>query len=207
MKRQRGLALPMVVVLSGLCSLLLLAEWRSLAWAQALGHSAALRWQLQQSALDALRVAVEDIRLNATDSRHRMGTSTDTHAFFPHTTQEWQVLQTRLALTDCQSGICRSLGADNASFSPWVLRLAKGQSVPTELGQLLTYWVEILPTSTIPTASEQLFLYRITALAQSANNGPLSAWQAVWYPQANVPASLASPLGLNGLARLLPLVP
>jgi len=205
MKQQHGLALPMVVVLSGLCSLLLLAEWRSLAWAQALGHSAALRWQLQQSALDALRVAVEDIRLNATDSRHQIGGSSDKHVFFPHTLQEWQVLQTRLGVTDCQNGICRPLGPDNPLLSPWLDRLAKGQSVSTEPGQLLSYWVEILPTST--TANEQLFIYRITSLAQSANNGPQSAWQAVWQPQPNTPASLASPLRLNGLTRLLPLLP
>ena len=206
MKRQRGLALPLVVVLSGLCSLLLLAEWRSLAWAQALGHSAALRWQLQQSALDALRVAVKDIRNNANDSRHHMGATSDQHAFFPRTTQEGQVLQTRLAVTDCQSGICRSLGPDNPLLSPWLARLGKGQTVPAVEGQTVTYWVEILPTSTT-TASEELFLYRITALAQSANNGPLSAWQAVWQAQPNASASLASPLRLNEFTRLLPLVP
>ena len=206
MKQHGGLALPVVVVLSGLCSLLLLAEWRSLAWAQALGHSAALRWQLQQSALDALRVAVEDIRQSATDSRHQMGTTSDQHAFFPRTKQEWQVLQTRLADSDCQNGICRSLGPDNPFLSPWLARLAKGQAAPALAGQKVTYWVEILPTSTT-VESEQTFIYRITALAQSANNGPLSAWQAVWQAQPNAPDSLASPLHLNGLARLLPLLP
>lgn len=206
MKQQRGLALPVVVVLCGLCSLLLLAEWRSLAWAQALGHSAALRWQLQQSALDALRVAVEDIRQSTTDSRHQMGAASDQHAFFPRTTQEWQVLQTRLAVSNCQNGICRSLGPDNPFLSPWLTRLAKGQAVPALAGQKVTYWVEILPTSTT-VESEQAFIYRITALAQSDNNGPLSAWQAVWQAQPNAPNSLASPLHLHGLARLLPLLP
>jgi hypothetical protein len=206
MKQQHGLALPVVVVLSGLCSLLLIAEWRSLAWAQALGHSAALRWQLQQNALDTLRLAVEDIRNIATDSRHQMGTTSDQHAFFPRMTQEWQVLQTRLAVSDCQNGICRSLGPDNPFLSPWLARIGKGQTVPAVAGQTVTYWVEILPTSTTST-SEQPFIYRITALAQSANNGPLSAWQAVWQAQPNAPASLASPLRLNELTRLLPLVP
>jgi len=206
MKRQHGLALPVVMVLSGLCSLLLLAEWRSLAWAQALGHSAALRWQLQQSALDALRVAVEDIRHNATDSRHHMGTMADQHAFFPRTTQEWQVLQTRLAVSDCQNGICRSLGPDNPFLSPWLARLGKGQAVTAVAGQTVTYWVEILPTST-SVESEPPFIYRITALAQSANSGPLSAWQAVWQAQPNAPNSLASALRLNEFSRLLPLTP
>lgn len=206
MKQQHGLALPVVVVLSGLCSLLLLAEWRSLAWAQALGHSAALRWQLQQSALDALRVAVEDIRQSTTDSRHQMGTTSDQHAFFPRTTQEWQVLQSRLAVSDCQNGICRSLGPDKPFLSPWLARLGKGQTVPAVAQQTVTYWVEILPTSTTD-KSEQPFIYRITALAQSANNGPLSAWQAVWQAQPNASASLAFPLRLNELTRLLPLVP
>ena len=206
MKRQRGLALPMVVVLSGLCSVLLLAEWRSLAWSQALGHSAKLRWQLQQSALDALRVAVEDIRRNDNSPRHQMGTASDKHAFFPLSMQEWQVLQTRLALTDCQNGICRSLGTDNPFLSPWLLRLAQGQVAPALAGQSVTYWVEILPVASA-NASEQAFLYRLTALAQSTDNGPLSAWQAVWQPQPNAPASLASPLRLNGFVRLLPLLP
>jgi hypothetical protein len=63
-----------------------------------------------------------------------------------------------------------------------------------------------LPTSTT-IESEQAFLYRITALAQSANNGPLSAWQAVWQAQPNAPASLAAPLRLNEFTRLLPLMP
>jgi len=63
-----------------------------------------------------------------------------------------------------------------------------------------------LPTSTT-VESQQPFLYRITALAQSANNGPLSAWQAVWQAQPNAPANLASPLRLNELTRLLPLMP
>jgi hypothetical protein len=66
--------------------------------------------------------------------------------------------------------------------------------------------VEILPTST-NVQSEQAFLYRITALAQSANNGPVSAWQAVWQALPNAPDSLTSPLRLNEFTRLLPLLP
>jgi hypothetical protein len=135
-----------------------------------------------------------------------MGTMADQHAFFPRTRHEWQVLQTRLTDSDCQSGICRSLGPDNPFLSPWLARLGKGQAVTAVAGQTVTYWVEILPTST-SVESEPPFIYRITALAQSANSGPLSAWQAVWQAQPNGLESLASPLRLKEFSRLLPLMP
>ena len=82
MNVQRGLALSMVMVLSCLCSVLLLAQWRNLAMAQALGQSAGLRWQLKHSALDTLRLAVDDIRLGASDATQQLGNSSDSHAFF-----------------------------------------------------------------------------------------------------------------------------
>ena len=206
MKRQRGMALPMVVVLSCLCSVLLLAQWRHLAMAQALGQSAGLRWQLKHSALDTLRLAVDDIRLSQDDARHHMGTSSDSHAFFPTTTQQWQVLQSRLGLNDCQTGICRPLGADNPSLSPWLKRLDQAQNAPSPSGQSASYWVEVIPVQTV-NAGDSPFLYRITALAQNGEGGAQSGWQALWQPNSDEASNPSSSLQAVGWLRLLPLSP
>jgi len=206
MKTQRGLALPMVVVLSCLCSVLLLAQWRNLALAQALGHSAGLRWQLKQSALDTLRLAVDDIRLGAGDRRHQMGNSSDSHAFFPATTQQWQVLQKRLGPNDCQSGICRPLGSDSAALTAWLTRLDQAQNAPSLTGQSAKYWVEILP---LPTANlgDSVFIYRITALVQNGEGGAQSGWQALWQPNPDAANRPSPALPTVDWVRLLPLSP
>ena len=206
MNTQRGLALPMVVVLSCLCSVLLLAHWRHLAMAQALGQSAGLRWQLKHSALDTLRLAVDDIRLSQDDARHQIGNSSDRHAFFPSTLPQWEVLQSRLGPNECQTGICRPLGEDNASLNPWLTRLALAQNAPSVNGQSAMYWVEVLPALSVNTGDSPFF-YRITALVQNGEGGAQSGWQALWRPNSD-DASQATPgLPAWGWVRLLPLSP
>lgn len=206
MNSQRGLALPMVVVLSCLCSVLLLAQWRNLAMAQALGQSAGLRWQLKQSALDALRLAVDDIRLGAGDTRHQMGNSSDSHAFFPTTTQQWQVLQSRLGLNECLSGICRALGSDNTTLAAWLTRLDQAQNAPAPFGQSAKYWVEIFPLPA-NTTGDPTFIYRITALAQNGEGGAQSGWQALWQPNPDNASRPSLALPTVDWVRLLPLSP
>ena len=200
MKNQNGLALPLVVVVSCLCSLWVLAQWRQLAMAQALGHSAARQWQLKQSALDTLRIAVDDIRLNSQDARHHMGTSADAHAFFPTTELEWQVLQSRLGVQECQTGICRPLGEDNTNLSPWLSRLAQSQNPISSSGQTAHYWVEVLPLASA-NAQSSPFIYRITALVYERQGATPSGWQALWQPPASTPF-----IGVSW-RRLLPLSP
>ena len=206
MKTQRGLALPMVLVLSCLCSVLLLAQWRNLAMAQALGQSAGLRWQLKQSALDTLRLAVDDIRLGVSDASHQMGSSSNGHAFFPTTTQEWQVLQSRLTPNECQTGICRPLGSDNTTLAPWLTRLDQAQKAPSPSGQSAKYWVEILP---LPNANlgDSVFIYRITALVQNGEGGAQSGWQALWQPNPDDANRPLPSLTTVDWVRLLPLSP
>lgn len=206
MNSQRGLALPMVVVLSCLCSVLLLTQWRNLAMAQALGQSAGLRWQLKHSALDTLRLAVDDIRLDTGDRRHQMGNSSDSHAFFPTTKQQWQVLQKRLGPNECQSGICRPLGSDSAALTPWLTRLDQAQNAPSLAGQSAKYWVEILPLSTTSTVNPK-FIYRITALAQNGEGGAQSGWQALWQPNPDAASRPSTALPTVDWVRLLPLSP
>jgi hypothetical protein len=206
MNSQRGLALPTVVMLSCLCSVLLLSQWRNLAMAQALGQSAVLRWQLKQIALDTLRLAVDDIRLGAGDARHQMGSLSDSHAFFPTTMQQWQVLQSRLTPNECQTGICRPLGSDNTTLAPWLTRLDQAQKAPSPSGQSAKYWVEILP---LPTANlgDSVFIYRITALVQNGEGGAQSGWQALWQPKPNDASQPLPALPTVDWVRLLPLSP
>ncbi len=206
MKTQQGLALPMVTVVSCLCSVLLLSEWRSLTFAQALGQSAAQRWQLKQDALDAIRLAIDDIRLNTSDARHSMSAASDVQVFFPHSLSEWQSLQWRLQSDECQAGICRPLGYDNATLSPWLARLAQAQTSTAISGNRLNYWVEIFQAA-VPNTPQAPFLYRITVLVQSATSSAQLGLQAVWQPNPNKPDSLATPLSTTGLQRLLSLSP
>ena len=206
MKSQSGLALPMVVVLSCLCSVLLMAQWRNLAMAQALGKSAGLRWQLKQSALETLRLAVDDIRLSQDDARHQIGNSSDRHAFFPSTLPQWEVLQSRLGPNECQTGICRPLGEDNASLNPWLTRLALAQNAPSVNGQSAMYWVEVLPALSVNTGDSP-FLYRITALVQNGEGGAQSGWQALWRPNSDDASQATPELPAGGWVRLLPLSP
>jgi hypothetical protein len=191
------------MLLSCLCSVLVMAEWRSLAMAEALGHSAALHWQLKQNAFNTLQTAVDDIRLSTADERHQIGAANATHAFFPHTLQEWQVLQSRLGGQECIAGICRALGKDQSLLAPWSNRMAQAQKLPE---QHSVYWVEILPLSAV-VAGDPPFLYRITALARFGDDGPVCAWQALWQPKSSMPPSLSSPMRLDGFIRLLPLTP
>ena len=206
MKSQSGLALPTVVVLSCLCSVLLLAQWRNLTMAQALGKSSGLRWQLKQGALDTLRLAVDDIRLSQDDARHQMGTPSNRHAFFPTTLPQWQVLQSRLGPNECQTGICRPLGSDNASLAPWVTRVAQAQNAPSPSGQSAMYWVEILPALNV-NAGDSPFLYRLTALVQNGESGAQYGWQALWRSNSDNANHPSPSLTTVGWVRLLPLSP
>lgn len=206
MTSQQGLALPMVVVVCCLCSVLLMSEWRSLTLAQGMGQSAAQRWQLKHDALDALRLAVEDIRLNTNDARHQTGAASDKQVFYPHTLQEWQTLQTRFNLYECQEGICPPLGLDHAALAPWLKRLHQAQAVTASSGNRLYYWVEILQAASSD-VNQAPFLYRISVVARSGKSDAHLGLQAVWQPNPTHANSLASPLPTTGLLRLLMLSP
>lgn len=206
MTSQQGLALPMVAVVCCLCSVLIMSEWRSLTLAQGLGQSAAQRWQLKHDALDALRMAVEDIRLNTNDARHRMDAASDKQVFYPHTVQEWQMLQMRFKPNECQEGICPPLGFDHAALAPWLSRLAQAQTVTASSGNRLNYWVEIFQAAS-PAENQVPFLYRISVVAHSHGSEAQLGLQAVWQPNPAHPDSLATPLPTTGVLRLLMLSP
>lgn len=203
---QQGMVLPTVLALALLCSVLLMAEWRSLGLAEGFGQMAQQRWTLQQASHAALLAAVIDIQGPLTDARHLPGKADDTQAFFPHNTSTWKTLQIRLGKQECLAGICQPLGDDDNSYSPWQKRLKLAQVWGTEPGMTVVYWVEVLPlTSRIGTLSSP-FVYRITAWAQNSNNAVVVS-QALWHPTPSHPASTAIPMNLAGFKRLLQLSP
>jgi hypothetical protein len=56
------MALPTVMTLSALCSILLIAQWRNLALAEGLGRSADKRWQMQQQAIGVLLATTDQLQ-------------------------------------------------------------------------------------------------------------------------------------------------
>ncbi|NDC61329.1 MAG: hypothetical protein EBZ60_04835 [Betaproteobacteria bacterium] len=60
--QQQGMALPTVMALSVLGSVLLIAQWQSLAMAESMGQRAQIRWQLEQHALQALLTSAEQLQ-------------------------------------------------------------------------------------------------------------------------------------------------
>lgn len=206
-RRQQGLALPTVMALSLMCSLVLLAEWRGISLAEALAQSASQRFELQQATHAALLLAVQDIQGPLSDSRHQPGSSKATHAFFPNSSKTWNSLQTRLAAKDCLSGICKPLGEDSNSLTPWLGRLGQAQSPSVSATASIHYWVEVLPLQTKLATSASPFVYRITALGQGRNQATVFATQAIWHPTPSHPASLSVPMPLSGFQRVLSLSP
>lgn len=200
------MVLPTVLALALLCSVLLMAEWRSLGLAEGFGQMAQQRWTLQQASHAALLAAVQDIQGPLTDARHQPGKPDATHAFFPHNTSSWKTLQVRLGKQECLSGICRPLGDDNNSYSTWQKRLKLAQTYGDDPSLTVIYWVEVLPLiSRLGTLSSP-FVYRITTWAQNSNHAIVVS-QALWHPTPSHPASTAIPMSLAGFKRLLQLSP
>lgn len=203
---QSGMVLPTVLVLTMISSVLLMAEWRNLAWAESWGHLTQQRWALQQTNHAALLAAVKDIQGPLTDERHQPGKTGSTHAFFPSHTWAWNTLQLRLLDRECLTGICRPLGEDQARYDEWRSRLKDAQTLDADPHMTVMYWVEILPlTSRLGTLSSP-FVYRITAWTENQNHA-IVVHQALWHPTPSHPASMAVPMTLSGFKRLLQLSP
>ncbi len=205
--QQQGLALPTVMALSLMGSVMLLAEWRGLALAEGSGQSASQRWSLQHTTQSALLRAVQDIQGPLSDSRHQAGSSKATQVFFPNSTKAWTTLQTRLGTNDCVAGICKPLGEDSNSFTHWLSRLSQAQTQVVSDTTSVYYWVEVLPLQTKLATASAPFVYRITALAKGGSPNAVFASQALWHPTPSHAASLAVPMPLAGFKRLLSLSP
>jgi len=201
-RRQLGLALPTVMALFMISSVMLLAGWRNITLAQGRSRYQAERWQLKQSALNALTTAAQSV----VDKNVRLSGSADNATLaFPSDKAQWLQLQTQLPANGCSQGICRPLLNLGNRRSDWLERAAQAQSAVTEAGQRVFYWVEVLPARQTNDAAANIFVYRLTAIAQLDQRGSQAGWQAVWQP-ATLPQPGQS-VRLADMQRVLELLP
>lgn len=189
----QGLSLPTVLVMLALTSMAALLAWRN-EWvnAQLLNAEADLL-RTQHKAQAVLPVALADIVGNASSSyaaanlRHTAGDATQTHAFFPNTLSDYDLLRQRLTAsgTPCSAGICapNTLNANAAQASYWKTQtataLAVGAADSTDGSNTAWYWVEVFPRANT-TSSSASFVYRITALTTGVMPGSSTVLQAIW---------------------------
>ena len=118
-----------------------------------------------------------------TNLRHTAGNNTQSHAFFPASMAEYDLLRQRLNSGACSAGICapNTLDANVTKASFWKAITATAMPVnasDTPYGNNTAwYWVEVLPSGN---ASNSTFIYRITALANGVMPGSTTVLQALW---------------------------
>ena len=184
----RGFALPTLLVMLALASIATLLAMRNLWVNEQLFNAEADQLRAQHKAEAVLPVALIDI-LGATNNnseatpnpRHTAGDTTQTHAFFPNSMVEYNVLRQRLGANTCSAGICapHALNASATQASDWKTQTATAVAVSaadTPYGDNTAwYWVEVFPQT-----NSSAFVYRITALANGVMPNSTSVLQAVW---------------------------
>jgi Tfp pilus assembly protein PilX len=162
----------------------------------------------QHKAEAVLPVALADIVVAAANNngevthslRHTAGNSTQTHAFFPASMSELDLLRQRLSTTtgQCSTGICAplTLEAKVSQASDWQTQTATAMPVnagDTPYGNNTAwYWIEVFPRQKISNSSANAsftspFIYRITTLAKGVMPGSTTVLQAIWV--RNTPTS------------------
>lgn len=172
-----GFALPTLLVMLSMASIAVLLALRNLGVNERLLNAEADLLRTQHQAEAVLPVALADI-LGSADARHNAGDASQTHAFFPTTLSDYDVLRQRLSSTRCQSGICAPNAllddANKASF--WKTQTANAMAVPLSDGNLTAwYWVDIFPQ-----ANTNRFVYRITVLAHGVMPSSTVVLQTLW---------------------------
>ena len=187
MKRPvRGFALPTLMVMLALASIATLLALRNLWVNDQLLNAQADQLRSEHKANAVLPVALADILGTATNAdgttnlRHAAGNVTQTHAFFPNTTAEYDVLRQRLGTNICSAGICapHALNPSATKASDWKSQTGSAMQVSaahTPYGDNTAwYWVEIFPQ-----ANASTFVYRITVLANGVTSSS-AVLQAIW---------------------------
>ncbi len=200
----QGFALPTLMVILSLASIATLLAMRNLWVNDQLLNAEADQLRTQHKAEALLPVALADI-LGATTNkdgtlnlRHAAGNATQTHAFFPASMGEYELLRQRLTTekSQCSAGICAPniLDAKLVKASYWKTHTASAMPVTaadTPYGENTAwYWVEVFAhgsTSTANSPSTPPFVYRITTLANGVMPGSTTLLQAIWV--RNTPTS------------------
>lgn len=198
----RGFALPTLMITLALASIATLLAMRNLWVNDQLLNAEADQLRALHKAEAAMPVALADIMGSATNSdgtnnlRHTAGNTTQTHAFFPTSMADYDLLRQRLSTetNPCNAGICAPHTLDPQAMKAeyWKTQTASAMSVrsaDTPYGENTTwYWVEVFPqdsTSAANAASPPLFVYRITAMAHGVMPGSATVLQAVWAKHSN----------------------
>lgn len=190
----KGLSLPTVLVMLALTSLAALLAWRHVWLADQWLNAEADLLRTQHKAQAALGVAHTDIAGTTSNEgatpnlRHTPGDTTLTHAFFPNTLSEYDLLHQRLSANGaaCSAGICApdTLATSTTQASYWKSQTPTAMPVAATDSPYGTntawYWVDVLPH--VDTTSFG-FVYRITVLALGVMPGSSVVLQAIWTRQ------------------------
>jgi Tfp pilus assembly protein PilX len=191
-KHLHGFALPTLMVMLALASIATLLAMRSLWVNEQLLNAEADQLRTQHKTEAVLPVALTDILSTPTNNdgttnlRHAAGNATQTHAFFPNTMAEYDVLRQRLGTNICSAGICapHALNASVTKASYWKTQTGSAMQVSaahTPYGDNTAwYWVEVFPQHTANTTSNPPFVYRITVMANGVMPGSTTLLQAIW---------------------------
>lgn len=187
-----GFALPMVMAMLMLGSLLTLNAWRD-AWL------AELRLQARSDDVRSRFIAEVVIQLalkdllntgpanSASAIRHQPGGPAQTHVFFPTTNTEIKELRLRLGSDECREGICAPLYPRLTPAAYWITHKSGCQtpilSSPDVWLSNSCYWIEIFLKENNTQADE--WVYRITALSPSMRTSQPLVLQAIWLPDPN----------------------
>lgn len=191
----KGFALPTLMIMLALASIATLLALRNL-WVNAqLLNAEADQLRTQHKAQAVLPVALADLLGVGTNNngnvnlRHTAGDNTQTHAFFPVSMAEYDVLHQRLNTGTCSAGICapNTLDAKATKASHWKQQTATAMPVSatdTPYGDdTAWYWVEVFPqlnSSATPGLSSAPFVYRFTTMAKGVIPGSTTVLQAIW---------------------------
>lgn len=188
----KGLALPTVMVLLSIASLAASLAMRNLWINDQLLNAEADLVRSRHLAEGVLAIAVQDITQISTSSnalgdatldlRHTAGSGAQTHAFFPVTMADYEVLRQRLGTRACEAGICAPWPPiTSTSASDWKSQIATAMAINTNdspYGAIPAwYWVEVYPQE-----NTRDFVYRITALTQGVLPGTRTVLQGLWVP-------------------------
>ena len=201
-----GMALPTVMVMLLLSSLLALTAWRSMWLNEWLLRSRADAMRTQWAADATLQAALDDVLASHSDAtaaspmslRHNMGSADQDHVFFPKNTQELSVLRQRLGAQMCREGICAPSQPLPSKAMYWQNMLTSAIPLSAQsnasLGKSTHYWIEIFLQN--DTHNDPPFVYRITAMATGLKSAQPVVLQAIFMPrEANLSANAVSPSG------------
>jgi len=188
----KGFALPTMMVMLTLASIATLLALRNLWVNDQLLNAQTDQLRTEHKTEAVLPVALADILGSAintdgtTNLRHSAGNHSQSHAFFPASMADYDVLHQRLNIGTCNAGICvpNTLDANASKASYWKAITSTAMPVnasDTPYGNNTAwYWVEVFPSGNAPNIT---FIYRITVLASGVMPGSTTVLQAIWVRQ------------------------